>query len=567
MNLPDLPVKAPVSRLEQKAFLGYDRNPGSYDGGIYHMENLGFEEYPLLTVRRRRKNIGHYAKINGLFAYDDRLLTAEADCLRFDGRAVGTVADSPKTVVALGRRLIVFPDKVYFNTAAMGVYSDVSALREAVAEPKVNDCYAVGDAAPYTLYLWNGNDWQENEKEFGSLEASYTGTLEFPQNGTLYGEPAENNTVEAAGVDWNAYFKVGDAVTVSGTEHNNLTAVIREIDGDKLRFYEYLFTEETAADATVARTVPDLDFLCSANNRLWGCKGDEIRCSKWGDPFNFDVFDGISTDSFSVETGSPGDFTGCCCYLGYPTFFKEDKIFKLYGTKPADFSLITAMTQGLARGCSKSLAVAGERLFYLSPQGVMCYGGGVPESVHGAFGDLKLRSGRGGSDGSRYYLGATDQYGKQHLFVYDSATGLWVREDDIPVTDIVCYQNRACFATADGNILSAQGEETAVAEGLESQVRWFAEFGDFVAASLDKKHINKVLLRLEPTDGAAAEVWISYDGGAYRKCGNTLKGNGKRSVYLPLIPRRCDSFRLKISGCGPCRIYGLAVEYTTGSPL
>ena len=566
-KLPELPVRQSLRRLEQKTFAGYDRNPGSYDGGIYHMENLSSEAFPLLTVRKRRKNIGYYEKINGVYVCDGKLLVAEAADLRFDGRVVGTVTDTPKTVVALGKRLIIFPDKLYFNTAAAGVYEDLATLQTAVPHPAPNACYAVGTEAPYTLYLGDGNQWREYEKECGSLEAAYTGAVTFPAVGSLYDEAAANNTIESTGVDWSVYFKVGDAVTVSGTVNNNLTAVIREIDGDKLRFYENLFTEETAAAATVARKVPDFDYLCAANNRLWGCKGDEIRCSKLGDPFNFEVFDGIATDSYGVETGTAGDFTGCYCYLGYPTFFKEDKIFKIYGTRPADFSLLSAMSRGVAQGSGSSLAVAGERLFYLSPQGVTIYGGGVPESLQHPFGELRFREGCGVSDGSRYYLAATDRDGNRHLFCYDTGNRIWVREDDTAVTAAVCYRGKACFATATGELLLADGEEDTVAGGQESQVRWFAEFGDFVAATPTKKHLTKVILRLEPREGAYAEVWVSYDGGAYRQCGGRITGNGKKSCYLPLIPRRCDAFRLKISGCGPCNIYGLAVEYATGSPL
>ena len=67
--------------------------------------------------------------------------------------------------------------------------------------------------------------------------------------------------------------------------------------------------------------MPELDFLCENENRLWGCKGDTIYASKLGDPFNWNVFDGVSTDSYAVDVGSAGDFTGCFAYRGYPVFF------------------------------------------------------------------------------------------------------------------------------------------------------------------------------------------------------------------------------------------------------
>lgn len=118
-------------------------------------------------------------------------------------------------------------------------------------------------------------------------------------------------------------------MTISGAvthESNNKTPIIREIDGDYLRFYENTFTIGSGGDAetlTIKRTVPDMDFLCENENRLWGCKEDTIYASKLGDIFNWNVFDGVATDSYSVNVGSAGDFTACCSYLGYPCFSRK----------------------------------------------------------------------------------------------------------------------------------------------------------------------------------------------------------------------------------------------------
>ena len=69
---------------------------------------------------------------------------------------------------------------------------------------------------------------------------------------------------------------------------NNKTAIIREIDGDNLRFYENTFTISDGGDSEtlqLSRTVPELDYICENENRLWGCKGDTIYASKLGDIF------------------------------------------------------------------------------------------------------------------------------------------------------------------------------------------------------------------------------------------------------------------------------------------
>ena len=121
------------------------------------------------------------------------------------------------------------------------------------------------------------------------MEASWSGSAKI-QDGTYAGENAEANTIYAAGANWADTFQVGDAVAISGCtihESNNQTIIIREIDGDYLRFYENSFTINSGGDTetlTIAREMPELDFICENENRLWGCKGDTVYASKLGDP-------------------------------------------------------------------------------------------------------------------------------------------------------------------------------------------------------------------------------------------------------------------------------------------
>lgn len=119
----------------------------------------------------------------------------------------------------------------------------------------------------------------------------------------------------------------------------------------------------------ITRLMPDLDFICENENRLWGCCDNTIYASKLGDPFNWNVFDGLSTDSFAANVGSDGAFTGCISYLGYPHFFKEDNIYKVYGDKPQNFQVVKSAGLGVMAGSEKSLAILGGTLFYLSREG------------------------------------------------------------------------------------------------------------------------------------------------------------------------------------------------------
>lgn len=646
-KLPELPCQDQITRSVQLSFGGYQHTKGSYDGTVYDMNNLYSDEYPLLATREKRRVWQTAAQFNGCIAVDDVLCFVDGNRLYKGNDLVATVANSKKIFVVLGNRVLIFPDKVYLNLTAKERFGSKEALSAAVADPVCGDAYAVGEAAPYALYAWTGSEWAFSEYETGTMTPVYCGSVIFKAKSELYGIEAANNCIYGENIDWNDYFHKGDAVTISGcTVHsgNNKTPIIREIDGNQLRFYENIFTVDTVyrytatetiaagnygfsvgetcycftlTDAlsvgdiliwdrselrvsrnnvetaipvtegpaekmlllietnidyreeavTVKREVPDMDGLCTANNRLWGCKGDTIFASKPGDPFNFNVFDGLSTDSYAVDTGSPGSFTACCSYLGYPTFFKEEAIYKIYGNKPANFEAIASLTAGVAKNSDKSLAVAGDMLFYLSHAGVACYSGGTPTFLQSVFGDVSYKNGVGGSDGLKYYISMSDGDGTFHLFVYDTARGLWHKEDDKKILAFFRQGQQLHMVDENGVFLSEAGRGGLVGGTEEDSLPWFAEFGDFIENSPDKKAVTKVQIRMELAAEASAEIYLEYDDGFTEKVGPTLYGSEKRSWYLPLIPKRCDSFRIKLAGEGGCRIYSLAVEYSTGSAL
>lgn len=646
-KLPELPYNDQITRSVQSSFGGYQHTKGSYDGTIYDMTNLSSDEYPLLATRKKRRVLQRVTSFHGCLAVDDTLCYVDGTYLYKGSDMVAVVADSQKSFAVLADRVLIFPDKVYLNLAAKGRYASTEELTAAVSEPVYGDVYAVGAGPPYALYHWTGSAWSFYEYETGTMTPFYRGSVIFKAQGTLYGEAAANNCMEAPGIDWNDYFRAGDAVTISGcTIHsdNNKTPIIREIDGNRLLFYENIFTldtiyrytatetvktgdygftlaeksycftladslsagdtltwEETGlrvnrsgvetvisvtegvaanqltlketeidyseAEVMIKRDVPDMDYFCTANNRLWGCKGDTVYGSKLGDPFNFNVFDGLSTDSYAVDTGSPGSFTACYSYLGYPTFFKENAIYKIYGSKPANFEAIASLTAGVAKNSEKSLAVAGDLLFYLSPAGVVCYSGGTPTFLRSVFGNVNYRNGVGGSNGLKYYISMTDEDDADQLFVYDTACGLWHREDDKKVLAFYCQGQQLMMVDETGLLMSVDGNGGLTAGTEEESLPWSVEFGDFIENSPDKKAVTKVQLRLALAIDAKAEIYLQYDGGDEEKVGSTLRGARKRSWYLPLIPKRCDYFRIKLKGEGSCQIHSLAVEYSTGSAL
>ena len=504
------------------SFGGYDRREGAGDGAICHMENMSGDYYPLAAPRAPRVISRVLDNPNGIAGYDG-LYYVDGTGFYDNGELKGTVSDGKKSFVFLGRYLVILPDKCYYTT---------------------------------------------DTREFGFLEASWRGTASF-KDGTYMGEDAEGCHIVTSGTAFP--FNVGDAVTIEGAidTTNNKTIIIREISEDKksLGFYEHSFSVANSQTLTISRTVPDMDFICQNENRLWGCKDDTIYASKLGDAFNWNVFDGLATDSYALDVGSVGDFTGCVAYGGYAIFFKEDQVYKVYGDKPTNFKAMASASLGVMSGSSASLAVAGETLYYLSRVGVMAYTGGIPTLISSVFGDSTYCDAVSGSDGLKYYISMRDsKSGEYSLFCYDTRIRRWYREDSTQAVGFCCYDGLRMLCT-DGNMyrIGAYRSDDDW-QTPENAVNSVLEFGDMTEDILENKHCCKIQVRLELERGASVSVYTSFDGGRY-SLAKKVTAAEKQCYYIPIRLHRYNHLRIKLEGKGMWKLLALAKEYSPGSEL
>lgn len=532
-KLPILRGRDMITKSKLLKFGGINHRSGARDGELYDMRNMCSNDYPLLSTRPPRRLCRALTKANGLYGWNG-LCWVDGTKFYFNGTEKGTVTDTKKSFAGIGAYIVIMPDKKYYDTET---------------------------------------------DSFGSLESEWSGSSLTFTNGTLYGEEAKRNAIRATDVTWDEWFRVGDAVSISGcTQHseNNKSAIIREIAGDTLHFYENVFVldgEEQETEYTesgslkLTRSVPELAYLCENENRLWGCSGNTIYASKLGDIFNWNVFDGLGTDSYAVDTGSAGDFTGAVSYLGYPTFFKENNIYKVYGSLPSNFELTSSATLGMPAGAGASTAIAGETLIFLSRTGFAAYTGGIPQPIHKSLGNEPLFDAIGGSNGRKYYVSCRTKGEQWRLLVYDTENNVWHVEDEKQVTAFAYYGGDLYFTDADGKLWMTEDSPRAPAGStMEDAVHWRAEFSDFTENEPNRKGAGKVQIRLELEQGAMAQVWIQYDSdGIYERVGELMTATAKRSFLLPVIPRRCDHYRIRITGIGQVKIYSIAREFTTGS--
>ena len=532
MQLPQMKYAEKTGKSKQLRFRGLNHSIGARDGEIWDMRNMTSDHYPVLATRSGRKKIRTLKQPGGLYAMNG-LCWVDGDGFFFAGEEKGKVSQGKKHFGAMGDYIVIFPDKCCYNVRT---------------------------------------------GEFASMEAKWSGEKLNFGNGLLYGVEADANMIQCQGAQWSKLFREGDAVTISGcTVHpeNNQTAIIRGIDGDKLYFYEYVFTlgeadsyEETG-QLKIERTVPDLQQVCENESRLWGRSGNTIYASKPRDIFNWNVYDGLESDAWAADMGSAGDLTACISFRGFPTFFKDENIYKVYGSLPSEFDVMGSASLGIPEGNGQSLAVAGETLFYLGRNGVMAYTGGIPQLVSEAFGTMRFRNAVAGSDGMKYYISMNDGDDHWWLYVYDTQKGMWHIEDGTHVTHFARHKGNLYFLNAAGEIWIC-GNPVDPPEGAEEEEPqdFMVEFTDFTEEDPNKKSVSKIQLRMELGEGAYAQLYILYNsGGPWEKVGECVYDQEKQSHYLPLVPRRCDHYRLRVVGKGQCRIYSLSRDVTIGSEL
>ena len=397
----------------------------------------------------------------------------------------------------------------------------------------------------------------------------------LPSEGLFYVSPDEGLTVGSYTnevhikkykwdcTDLTTLFKAGDTVEVSGCaeEKNNKSVYIKEVEATKITVTDNAFTEAAeTGEVTVARKIPDLDYICESENRLWGCCNADktIYASALGDPTNFFTYEGISTDSYAVAVGSEGNFTGCAKLSTSVLFWKENVLHKMLGSYPAEYALYTYNVEGLQAGCHKSMQVVNETLFYKGLHGIYAYSGGIPALVSRQFGDHEFTDAVGGTDGVRYFL-SVKEGARSRLLAYDIQDGIWLEEDTTAAVDFARIGKDMYFLDSSGSVyLADTGEEDA-------SIEWLMEFVPFYATINYRKRIRKLFLRVTVPAGAWLRVEARFDSGVWCEVGKIAGGPCDDVFTMPVQIARCDKFGLRVSGVGPCCLLGLSREFSLGS--
>ena len=598
MRYPKLRVLE-SSRQMVDNFKGYNHNLRIGDGEFFDMKNMTSDHYPVLSPRGNRGVYDSPVSPNGLIS-KDALCYVDGSKFFINQKEIDMgLNDEPKQLISMGAYVIIWPDKKYINTQDLTDFGNIEAFYPGVEGQLVQASYEMCklDGTAYTGAIISstaptgpeGSDGPANMQLW--IDSSTTPhTLKQYSTTSAVWTPIATTYVKISAPNIAKNFKQYDAVKISGfpteskqlTEMNDITYPLWEAyhdPGDDERTEgtnDYIVIVGLLDEAVtyeselkIERTVPIMDFVIESGNRLYGCRYgpaangevvNEIYASKLGDFKNWNCMMQVSTDSWVGGVGTDGQFTGAITHMGYPLFFKENCVHKVYGNYPANFQIQTTACRGVQKGCDRSLAIVNETLFYKARSGVCAYDGSLPTEVSYALGNEAYSEAVGGANGNKYYISMKDVSGNYNLFAFDTVKGMWHKEDNLRVESF-CSCDGEMYAISDGKIITLLGSGTSDADPVE----WMVETGEIGISSPDMKYISRLTVRMAMDIGSEFSIYAQYDFSEEWEHLTTLQSTNLRSFSLPIRPKRCDHMKLRFEGVGMAKIYSITKTIEQGS--
>ena len=654
--MPTYPTIKETARSQQvtDTFGGYNHNLKIPEGEFYEMENLCGDDYPLLATRKQRNTLQAFGQnLQAMVSKGDELYyiagydptTKTCGFYAGDEKVMDLAyAGGLKRFVSMGAYLLIWPDKVWYNTAdgthgnmekkfsaAAGTYLDHSLTSSSGPDgQEIYDIYVLWYIRPCSrdgkiVYTTGAAYGEKRVVVVDGIEYHYLNPMKpkEPKNGDAYIDretrtPYIYNDISK---DWSAQdvpvmrleckgigsaFAPGDYIRVSGIDpgtysgqnvgDNPSDGVYREVlvTGENYivlgayapRDEQGIMNDTPPAEGYVkaAMDIPDMSYVIEAQNRLWGCKYgtvngklvNEIYASALG---RFDVwhkFAGVSTDSYAASVGSDGRWTGAVNYQGYPLFFKEDRMHKVYVSASGAHRIQEYTMRGVQPGGAKSLAVVNGVLFYKARDCVCAYdGSGAPTDVSEKLNlDSLSRPGSTTSIAAAYrdkyylYLQMNTPPGSR-LLVLDTRRGAWYREN-LPngrITDFTEHLGSLLCAAYGIEEIAHDNQVSELIGTEEGNVAWSCETGLIGYSTVEQKYVSRFNIRMSLAQDAYMDVLVQYDSDGVWHNQGRIQGVGTRTFMLPVRPRRCDHFRIRLEGSGDVRIYSFAKVFEAGSDV
>ena len=552
--------------------------------------NMSGADYPAVRVRDMRAEVHDYGNTNGTHVAiadgGDGLIHITGKKVYYRRTQIATLPQnvgSTEQILVIGKKMLL---------RSMGVVVDLTI--GTVAAVAQSNTQISATAVPCDI---DGNAGQANVSVYAKITG--TGLASGLNQGDVITIASSNSLDAVTDGDYQIIKKISDSAIV----------VIAAMTVSTV----------TASGTSFTRQYPTPTFACVCGNRIWACdngssRKGQIYCSALGDPFNWNTFQGLSTDSWVSAVGTPGMFTWACSFQDTPIFFKENEIIKVYGSTPSEFQISVSQAPGVERGYNQTLDASvcmDGTLYYRSGEGIMAYDGATPVRIDQALGTGQYTRARFGAGHGKLYVCMTplkvmnqfdtwetqwqNGYIEPELYVYDTHNGTWYREDSLEVARFVTsgygdlyalehymdesrlYDYHKLWAI---DLNQAHGGATypKMVEGDQylwlnySGVYFALETGRIELEKLYRKHAAKLKLRFEyysqvQQDPPPMLIEAAYDEGNWQTLKQIDSKNSLMMETVTLIPTRCDYMRLRISGRGYLKLHEIAFIDENGSEL
>lgn len=596
-------------------FSGYNHNLLIGDGEFYDMKNMSNDLYPIMASGKKRfkvfnwddyaTDVKNFVKINEVIygvvskPYDNEWMLIS---IERNGEQIKELyhkfeaIDNIKMAVMGAQIVIIYetekPQAFVYNTiTGEGKTQGYSQAFEYGLEFTLCDAkgeeitdYVVSESKPTSPA--DGTIWMQPKTDdlvfqvYSSQHSSWLPKKTYIKLGLSYDEEQgleDGDYIEMLGfTELENSAGTGDIskyceLVVEKLNGFHEISVIKETDEEgndnKIILMEgvwHLSLKVGGEDAVIKKEIPRMDFMIEHNNRLWGCRygennnGDfvnEIYASRLGDASQWITYQGTSMDAYYLPLGSDGEFTGASVFGGYPIFFKENYIHRIYGTIPSNYQLVTTQCRGVKKGSGNSLQNINGLLYYHSPIDVCVYDGSLPTSISANLGDemISYREAVASAEGNKYWISFESDMGRR-LFCLDTIKAMWTKHEECPLKPIKTIPN----LIGSSIWLTQSGTGNAIFDFANGEPNeWFIESGILGTNYLHNKYINKLEFRLNLEQGKKIDSFIEYDSSGVWEHIGTITGSGLQAFTLPILPRRCDHFRIKLSGDGDVKIFSI----------
>lgn len=586
-------------------FTGYNHTLTATEGSYFDMKNMTSDYYPAMSPRRRRKiDMVFDDDIQGICS-GDKFVYITRNKLYVDGveKVGATYPSLTYAMLRMGSKVIMLSHNDHETEAYLRSFNISDNVHENAhvninGTGNVDFAYARADGSLITINATDppadGQYKVEtvNDKQCVYQYSSTTGTWnaitdiylcvklisasEFKE-----GDGIRLTFIKADLTQYeidNIFINDGENIGTSETRCGDFT-ILKKPAANKLVLNVYPDTMRTINTKYVAeRRVPLIRYIIECNNRLWGCSvdGHEIYASKLGDPNNWNVFQGISTDSWAATIGSNGEFTGAVNYRGTPIFFKADSMVIVNISPTGAHSFKEIKCKGVDYYASYSVAVVNDILYYKSRDCVCAYDGSYPVEISHNLGELVVRRATGGSVNNKYYLGVTYYDNTEDLFVYDTKYGIWEKEDNESFQFGIIQFGLVSMFLRDKTLYQIAPTSYSFQATIEPDIDWMVESNDIGYLYTGKAHrtrinakkyIQKMIMQVSLAIGSHLSVYINYDSSDQWEFLYNFSGTTTSLCKLPIRPHRCNHFRYKIVGHGDAKIYSITKYYVEGSDV